>query len=95
MLSSFTPVDQSQDCVAENSVNLFQGNIIDDVFPLFFMSHLLLNGWSMRNLLILDSTTHIMFLMNTKLKKRCRDLQHHSQKFQAEICPYLTIMTHK
>jgi hypothetical protein len=33
---SFTPIDQNQDCVAENYVNLFQGNIIDDVFPLVF-----------------------------------------------------------
>jgi hypothetical protein len=36
MLSSFTPTDQNQDCVTENSVNLLQGNIIDDVLPLVF-----------------------------------------------------------
>lgn len=34
MLSSFTPIDQNQDCVAENSVNVFQGNINDDALAL-------------------------------------------------------------
>jgi hypothetical protein len=33
---SFTPIDQNQDCVAKNYVNLFQGNINDDVLPLVF-----------------------------------------------------------
>jgi hypothetical protein len=33
---SFTPVDQNKYCVVENDVNLFQGDIIDDVFTLVF-----------------------------------------------------------
>jgi len=41
---SFTPIDQNQVCVAKNSINIFQGNIIDDMLPLVFLSHLLLNG---------------------------------------------------
>jgi hypothetical protein len=85
---SFTPIDQNQDCVAENSVNLFQGNIIDDVLPLVFYepsaTQWLVHEEFMRNPLILDSTTQILFLMNIKLKKMCRVLYHHSQKFQTK-----------
>jgi hypothetical protein len=33
---SFTTIDQNQDCVAKKSINLFQGNIIDEVLPLVF-----------------------------------------------------------
>jgi hypothetical protein len=52
---SFTPTDQNQDCVVEDSLNLFQGNIIDDVFPLVFYEP------SSTQWLVHEESTHTRF----------------------------------
>jgi len=55
MLSSFTPTNQNEDCVTENSINLLQGNIIDDVLPPFFYDPYA-NQW-----LVHEESTYIGF----------------------------------
>jgi hypothetical protein len=89
----FTPIDQNQDCVAENSVNLFQGNIIDDVLPLVFYEP------SATQWLVHEESTHTGFY-NTDLVfdeyKVEEDVQSFASSFTKisnKICPYMTIMT--